>query len=218
MTVSLGALKTRVLGVLSKENNFQGFYTDAQIHEAVNDSLEYIYTKMMYRGEGWLYTIDYLNTVANTRTVALPSGVAVVHAVRYLDNEIYRPVFYDDQSQENQTGNTDQQTFHPFTYRLVGNNIYFDPVPSDVGNNYVQIEYTSYPARLVADNDDASAQLTNGLINFVKWRAASICRSLVGEAPAEWQRYQNEWQAEMEQIIARRIRETQTIKRFRTPY
>jgi len=217
MAVAFSTLKTNVLQLLSKENTYQGFYSDDQIKFAINDSLDYVYANMMFNGEGWINTITTLNTVANTETVALPTGTVVVHQVRYLQGDVYVPLQYDDNFDRSQFKTT-TETVYPTTYRLVGDNIFFNPVPSNVGTGTVQLEYSAFPTELSDPSDAASEQITRGLQRFVTYRAASICLTTTDRANSSWKEYEVQWWQYLQEIISKRVRAPQPIKDFRTVY
>lgn len=217
MAVALSTLKGDVLTLLSKTSGFQGFYSDEQVELAINDSLDYVYANMMFNGEGWLVTIGTLTTVAGQETVALPTGAVVVHQVRYLYEDVYKPLQYDDQFDKAQF-QTSIETVYPTTYRLVGDNIFFNPVPSVVGADHVQIEYSAFPTELVNDIDTTSQQITRGLRRFITYRAASICRTTTDRPNSSWKEYEVQWWQYLQELLSKRIRAPQPIKDFRTIY
>jgi len=217
MAVALSTLETNVLQLLSKENSYQGFYSDDQIKFAVNDSLDYVYANMMFNGEGWLNTIANLDSVAGSNNVALPAGAVVIHQVRYLHGNVYVPLQYDDDFDRYQYTGT-ENTVYPSTYRLVGDNIYFNPIPSAVGTGYVQLEYSAFPAELADPADQTSAQITRGLQRFVTYRASSICLTTTDRAQSPWKEYEIQWWQYLQDILSKRIRAPQPVKDFRTIY
>lgn len=217
MAVALSTLKTDVLTLLSKQSTYQGYYSDEQVELAINDSLDYVYANMMFNGEGWLVTIGKLTTVAGTETVALPTGAVVVHQVRYLVNDVYTPLVYDDSFDRAQF-QTSIETVYPTTYRLVGDNLFFNPVPSAVGTDYVQIEYSAFPTELADPSDTTSQQITRGLRRFITYRAASICRTTTDRPNSSWKEYEIQWWQYLQDLLSKRIRAPQPIKDFRTIY
>lgn len=217
MAVAFSTLKTDVLQLLSKDNSYQGFYSDDQIKFAVNDSLDYVYANMMFNGEGWITTIALLNTVAATEEVALPSGAVVVHQVRYKQGDVFVPLTYCDDFDKLQFTDS-SNTVYPSTYRLVGDNIYFNPIPSVVGTGLVQLEYSAFPSALSDPSDTASAQITRGLQRFVTYRAASICLTTTDRAQSPWKEYEIQWWQYLQDILSKRIRAPQAVKSFRTIY
>lgn len=217
MAVAFSTLKADVLQLLSKENTYQGFYSDDQIKYAVNDSLDYVYAHMMFNGEGWIQTIAALNTVAATEEVALPSGCVVIHAVRYKHGDVFVPLTYDDDFDRLQYPDT-VNVVYPTTYRIVANNIYLNPIPSVVGTGLLQLEYSAFPSSLSDPSDTAAAEITRGLQRFVTYRAASVCLTTTDRAQSPWKEYEVQWWAYLQEIMSKRIRAPQTIKSFRTVY
>ena len=213
MSVLLSDLETKVLNLLQKSPSYSGFYTQPKVIQIINECLDYVSARMMQEGNGWLQTIGYITTVANTPNYALPTGCAIVRSVRYLVNTIYAPLQPDGQEREAFLS-SDFQTQIPSRYRLVGGDIYFNPVPSLVGVNYLQIEYTGYPSELVNLGDAVVSQFERGLIHYVTYRAASILASTVGKADADWLKYESQWYKAMENIISRRNSTVQFVRSF----
>lgn len=215
MPATLAIMKQKILGILNKQPNYQGFYTNQKITDAINDSLDWIFANMMFVGQGWNKTIGYITTTPNTASYNLPNDTAVIDVVRYLINGTYIPLAYDEQSDNN--FNTTDKTVHvPLTYRIVANQIFFNPIPTEVGTNYLQIEYTKYPAQLAQDSDVIDTAITRGLENYVKWRSCSILASQVGKGVPEWSAYENEWYLHMKELVAQRVRQTRFISEFRS--
>jgi hypothetical protein len=213
MSVTLLDLETKVLSLLQKTAGYQGFYTTAKLVEAINDSLDYISARMMQEGNGWMQNIGYITTVANTDSYTLPTGCAIIRTVRFLINEVYVPITLDSQERDAFV-KSDVQTQVPCRYRLLGNKIFFNPLPAIVGTNTVQIEYTSYPTELANSNDVVDPQFERGLVHYLKYRCASILTSQNGKPNPDWVRYENEWYKVMEGIITRRNSGPQFIREF----
>ena len=211
---TLADLSTRILNILSKDSSsFTGYYTQSKVTDAINDGLDFIAASMMQAGEGWLQSLALLNTVAGVSTVALPSDCAIINEVRYLVNDTYVCLTYDDDSQRNQATVTGIIPY-PMTYRLLGNSISFNPVPGVTGTGTIQLDYAAYTPELAMQTDLLNGQFSRGLLNYVKWRAASQLVSQTGEGNRAWEKFEQEWYGKMKEITSKRIRAPQTIKPF----
>jgi hypothetical protein len=114
---------------------------------------------------------------------------------------------YDDQAFDTQIAATSSLTQCPYRYRIVADKIYFNPIPLLVGPNYIQIEYTSYPATLAADGD-----------SLLVYRTAGALVAQTGQAVAEWQIYEQQWFSVMQNIISKRNRVQCVIADFGGAY
>lgn len=214
MPTTLGAIKSSILAILNKESSYQGFYTTTKLNAAVNDSIDWVYANMMFNGQGWNKTIGYLTTAAATPSYSLPTDCAVIDVVRYLVGTTYVVIRYDDQS-DSDFAQASDTTYTPSSYRLVGNTIYFNPIPTNVGTNYVQLEYTKFPSILSNDNDSFDAAFTRGLENYVKWRACSQLVAQVGKPVPEWLEYERQWFSHLKTLVSQRTRQTRFVLPFR---
>jgi len=214
MPTTLGAIKSSILAILNKESNYQGFYTTTKLNAAVNDSIDWVYANMMFNGQGWNKTIGYITTLAGTASYSLPTDCAVIDVVRYLINGTYCVIKYDDQSDDSFSVPADT-TGSPGTYRLVGNSLFFNPIPTNVGANYIQLEFTKFPASLTSDVDAFDAAFSRGLENYVKWRSCSQLVAQVGRPVPEWQEYERQWYSHMTELISQRTRQTRFMGGFR---
>ena len=214
MAITLTDIQAEVLNILQKSPTYSGFYTADKVTRAVNESLAYVSARMMMEGNGWRQTIGYITTVANTASYALPTGCSIINAVRYLYNDIYVPMLYDDQSMNSQVAANTQLQLAPSRYRLVGNQLYFNPVPTFVGTNYVQIEYTTYPAKLTTGSDTLPEEIDQALYYYLVYRCADTLVAQTANAQPEWSLNTLQWYNAMESIISKRLRVFQVIGEF----
>lgn len=215
MALSLASLKLKILNILQKETSYQGFYTDSKLDQAVNESMDYIAARAMHEmGNGWFQEIAYITTVAATSGYTLPTGTCMVREVRYLSGDLYVPIRPIEAVDESWTL-TDTQVVFPWRYELIGSQIVFNPVPSIVGTNYLQLKITKFPTALVAGGDTLSAQFTNALEWYLIYRSASLLVMSVGNANPEWAQKEAEWYRVFESMITARIKKPKYIKDFR---
>lgn len=218
MAILLSEVQAEVLNILQKSPTYQGFYTTDKVTRAINESFAYVVARMMMEGNGWRQTIAYITSVANTPTYALPTDASIINAVRYRYGDVYVPLTYEDQSTTSQSASNSQVAGATGTYRLVGNQLYFNPVPQMVGTDYIQIEYTTYPAALSVGTDPVPTEFDKGLYYYVVYRSCGILVGQSGNAQPEWQLYEVQWFNVMENIISKRLRVQQVIGEFGGSY
>lgn len=215
MSLTRGDIKTKILTLVNKNSGYQGFMTDEKINDAIEDCLDYIAMHMFEAGEGWFNRFESVTVPAGTFYVDLPTGCAIVNAVRYLIGSTYVDLKYDDRSKQPVVKDTGQLTQYPTTYSLVnGNQIFLNPAPSITGTDQMQIEYTKYPDRLTSDLQTIDTQFSLGLLQFVKWRAASILMTSVGKPVSDWRDYEAQWFDRMKAEVSKRNRQSYFIKDF----
>ena len=218
MAFTLAQIRAEVLNILQKDASYQGFYTTDKCNRIINESMAYISARMMMEGEGWLQTIGFITTTANTPSYTLPTGCSIINSIRYLYSDVYLPMVYDDQAFDTQIAASSSLTQCPYRYRIVADKIYFNPIPLLVGPNYIQIEYTSYPATLAADGDSLLSQFDHGLYYYLVYRTAGALVAQTGQAVAEWQIYEQQWFSVMQNIISKRNRVQCVIADFGGAY
>lgn len=215
MALSLASLKLKVLNILQKETSYQGFYTDSKLDQAINESMDYIAARAMHEmGNGWFQELAYVTTVAGTSAYTLPTGTCMVREVRYLSGDVYVPLRPIEAVDEGWTANTSMVGF-PSRYELIGAQIVFNPVPSIVGTNFLQLKITKFPTALVAGVDTLSTQFTNSLEWYLIYRSASLLVMSVGNANPEWAQKEAEWYRVFESMITARIKKPKYVKEFR---
>ena len=214
MAILLSDISAEILNILQKAPSYSGFYTQDKVTRAVNECIAYVSARMHMEGEGWLQTIGYISTVAGTASYDLPTGCSIIHSVRYLYNDIYVPLVYDDQAMDTQVSGTAQLQLAPWRYRILQDKLYFNPIPTYVGTNTVQIEYTTYPDLLVNQSDALISQFSRGLYYYLVYRSAGMLVGQTGNAQPEWGGYEAQWYSVMENIVSKRLRVECTIKEF----
>ena len=213
--ITRGELKTSILTILNKDSGYQGFQTDEKINSAIEDCLRYVASKMFMAGEGWFSDIETLTMPASSFTADLPAGTAIVNAVRYLINDRYVDLEYDDQSRANLVKDATEKQQYPYSYRIINDNkLYFNPAPSQAGADQIQIETTKYPTALASDAEVINTQFNYGLLEYIKWRSCSLLMSSTGNPNAEWLRYEGQWFDVMNSLVSKRNRKTTYIREF----
>ena len=214
MAFLVSEIEGKVLRILQKTASTPGFYTPDRVRDAVQDAVDYVSVRMFRACNGeWLDSIRYFDTVSGQAVVDLPEDIAAIKAVRYLVGVEYTPLWYDTAFEDSQWAASSGVVQFPSRYRLLGNQIYFNPVLSQAGTQYLQIEYCAYPQALKTD-EFMPIQMDRAMMNYIKFRSASMLAASVGKANAEWVRFEDQWAKEIETLIDRRIHCTTYIREF----
>lgn len=212
--ISRGELKGRILRLLNKTPNNQGYFTDDKINDAIQETLDFIATEMFMVDEGWQTKIQYFDTTENQIKIDLPPHISLIKEVRYLWGNVYTTVRYDSANEQEQYAPGSGVTQWASRYRLVDNALYFNPVLTDTGPNFLQIEYMSYPQKILDDNMYLEPHFDNGMQHYIKYRSASILASSFGKSNKEWAGLEQEWYDKMLAIATRRNMQTTRIREF----
>jgi len=207
-------LKTQILNLLNKTSATVGFFSDAKVNDAIQDCLDFISLEMFMGGDGFLRKIVNLTSTAGSNTVSLPSSIAIIYEVRYLQGERYIPIPYRDGLELSEPLAVDDDIGFPASYRIIDNKLYFSPTPSETGAGYVQVEHAAYPAVLSSDTSNIDSEFGRAMIQYAKWRCASILASQVGKTYKDWQKYEDEWNVKMLQNVNLRIRGPSYVQEF----
>jgi len=213
MAITLGELERDVLELLQKEPGHQGYYTEQKCRAALQDCFDFVST-MMFDAQygGWLDKLQYLDTTDGQVTVDLPKDMAQLKVVRYKIEGNYIPLGYDKQEREMQTTEDSVDSGIPSRYRLVGNQIYFNPPIQDGGTNYLQLEFTAYPERFVSRLDKIGEAWNAAFRHFIKYRTATVLVSHKRDFNPPWAKLEQQWQFEVRKMISQRVITSGTIK------
>jgi hypothetical protein len=207
-------IKAKVLRIINKTAGYAGFHTDDHVNDVIQDAIDHIVSQSFMAGEGWFKVIGLVAMPAAGNTAALPTGCAIIEDIRYLVNDTYVPILIRDGDGMPQQAATGTTTSFPGYVRIVGTDMYFDPPPTETGADRIQIEYYAYPAELANDASVISAQLDRSMERYLTWRAASQLMAMAGKPNREWERYENEWAFNVQQILSKRVRQRTYIGEF----
>ena len=214
MAFLVSEIEGKVLRLLQKSAGTQGFFTPDKVRDSVQDSVDYVSVRMFRAVNGeWMDSIRYFDTVSGQSNIPLPEDMACIKAVRYLVGNAYVPLMYDPSYESAQWSGQSGVVAYPSRYRLVGNCIYFNPQISQAGTQYLQIEYASYPQQ-ITDDGFMPLQMDRAMLNYIKFRSASLLAASVGKPSTEWTKFENQWATEIEILIDKRIQVTTTIREF----
>jgi hypothetical protein len=180
----------------------------------IQDAIDHITSQSFMAGEGWFKVVGLVAMPAAGNTAALPTDCAIIDDVRYLINDMYVSIPFTDGDGQPQQASSGTVTQFPQSVRLVGTNLYFNPPPSETGADRIQIEYYAYPTELALDASVLSPQLDRSMERYITWRAASQLMAMAGRPNRDWERYENEWLFNVQQILAKRVRQRSYIGEF----
>lgn len=213
MPLSRGELKGQVLRLLMKNAKFTGAYQDATIYDAIQEAMDFVATHMFIADQGWLDKIEYRDTEANCISAPIPETWAMVKEVRYLFGDVYVPLVYETASKDYQYSNQSGARQYAYTYRIVDNQIYFNPPMAAGGPKYLQIEYTAFPKFLQKDGDTIEPQFNRCFTNFMKYKSASILSATTEKPSRPWAKEEADWYYKMQELVAKRnMQSTQLLE------
>lgn len=174
--ISKGQIKAMVWRYLNKTPDKPGFYTSDKLDDAIEEGLLSIAIAMFESGEGWLTKYIYLDVTTGQVSVDIPGNVALVREVRLgADGGVYTPLVYDDRSRSpSYVGPAADYIANTSGYRILGNQIVFDPPLSTGGTRSLQIEAVYLPKTLVNDDEVLDPQFSGAAIQYLKYRVCSI--------------------------------------------
>lgn len=211
-------LQNDIYEILQKTSTAYGLYTPAKVQAMINDSLDYIASKMMKVTNGWLVKRAYANIVADDPEVTMPTDLAIINFVKIMSETggtEYYPLNYSDNSEGTTTTESLPVGQNSNTFHFVDGKLYLEPTPSTAITNGILFEYIAYPAALSADNSELSTDMDlRPFVNYVKWRSASMIYSLGSEGAPSWSAYENQWYQASIELISRRFRQPTVIKSF----
>lgn len=216
MAISRSDLQAQIYDIISKSPTAYGLITPQKVNAAIQDSLDFISTKMMKIMGGWLTSIAYADIEAGNPYVELPPGLAIVNFVKRKNAAgDYEPLdFYENYN--NPTVTTQVATTSVGFYRFSSGKLYLEQIPQTDLENGIMFDGVFYPDQLISDGSEISGDLDNrAFINYAKWRSASQLHSLSSDAAPTWAASEIEWKQASLEIIARRFREPTTIQGFR---
>lgn len=214
MAISRLDLKDRVIRFLNKTSNFPGFYDDDKLNDAVQEAADYVATHMFIGGEGWLVSIDAHNTTAGQSIHALSSDVALIREVRYKIGDIFVPLTYNDRTDQASYDSTSGVRQFANQYKLVGNNIVFDPPLAEGGTGYLQIESLKYPTAFTSDGSTLGDQFQRAFQWYMKYKTASILAGSIEKDVRTWGQEEAEWFNVMINLVNRRNMKFTRIREF----
>lgn len=212
--LSRGELKGKIWRFLNKTSQLPGYYDDAKMNDAIQESLNYISVQMFLAAEGWLTKYLYFDTQDGQTSVDLPGNVALIREVRYKVSDVYYALPYNDQEGGFSYIGTGVQQAFGYAYRLLGRQIVFDPPLSDGGERFLQLEIVYYPTVMLDDNEIIDPQFDAACCEFLKYKCASILSASIEKEFLPWAKLEDQWEEKMKAVTTRRILSSTPIREF----
>lgn len=214
MALTRGELKGKILRLLMKSAKYPGFYDDDRINDAIEEALDFVATEMFLANEGWQTKIMYLSTEPGQVTIDVPVAASMIKEVRYLFGTVYVRMAYDDASEMDQYQDTSGVRQFAYMYRIVDNQLYFNPPMAQGGENNIMLEYMAYPKRLQNDTDFLESHFDNAMNHYVKYHAASVLAASIEKFVVSWSGIQDSWYTKMRDIVIKRNLQSTPIREF----
>lgn len=209
-----GEIAGRILRLVNKTAAVPGFYTPQKINDSIEEALDFLAVEMFLAGEGWQDKMKFFTTVAGQITLPITGDVAMIKEVRYLFGGEYLPLVYDDGSRQSQVQPTSGIAQYPGSYRIVDNQLYFNPPLMEGGTDYIQLEYTTFPKRVANDSDVIEGHLWKPFIHWVTYWCATRLVSGLGKAMPDWAKQESLWYGKVQAVIVKRNLQTTFIREF----
>ena len=214
MPTTLAEMKGQVYRLLMKTAAYPGFYQPETVQDAIQEAMDFVAADMFIANEGWQTKIKYITTEAGQLCVPIPEGCAMIQQVRYKFATYYQPMVYDDGSNATQYSNDSGVRQWAYQYRIVDNDLYFNPPMAEGGTDYIQLEYMGYPKRLQSDNDFMESHFDFSMQHFIKYKAASILAASLEKPVIPWAVQEAQWYDKMLAIVVKRNLQATQIKEF----
>lgn len=214
MALTRGEIAGRIIRLVNKTSSNPGFYTPAKINDSIEEAMDFLGVEMFLAGEGWLDKFRYLDTVAGQVSLPISGDVSMIREVRYLFAGEYLPLTYDDGSRKSIVQESQGLNQYPGCYKVLDNALYFNPPLIEGGSAYILLEYTTFPKRLVNDNDVIEGQFFKPFVHWVTYWAATRLVSGIGTALPDWAKQESLWWGKVQAVIVKRNMQTTMIKEF----
>lgn len=214
MAVTRGELKGKILRVLYKSARFTGAYDPQTIDDAIDEAMDAVASEMFTADEGWQKKIMYLDTVPGQISIDLPVSAALISQVRYQFANEYILLGYDQQWEQGQWVPNSGMTQWPNSYSVIDNALYFSPALAEGGAAYLQLTVQSWPKRLRDDSDYFESQYDNSMMNFMKYKAASMLVAGIEKNVVPWAQQEAFWYQAFKNIVITRNQQSQPIREF----
>ena len=214
--ISKGQLKGLVWRYLNKTANKPGFYTSDKLDDAIEEAMISVAVAMFEAGEGWLTKYIYLDVSAGQVSVDIPGNVALIREVRLgSEGGVYVPLVYDDRSgAASYVGPAADYIANTSCYRILGNQIVFDPPLATGGDKALQIEAVYLPKTIVKDDEVLNPQFNGVAVQYLKYRICSILAGSIEKTSITWSGEERKWEAQLSTILNRRVLSSTVIKDF----
>lgn len=212
--ISVADLTEDILSVLNKSSSYYGFFEPAKVQKAIEDSCDWMDTIMMQANQGIFLNIIYLAGAQGQIEVPIPNDLSMIKAVRILIGNVYRKLDYNDQTQYSVTDPSGGWQGWPFTYRLKGQNLHFNPPLIEGNVRLFELEYLAYPSSFTGGGTFLAPRYDKACQQYLKWRSCSLLAAGIGKQRinVEWKQYEEQFFQMMVTLINQKNNVPTTIK------
>ncbi len=213
--ITRAEIKYQIWTRLNKSPSNPGFYTENKINSVIQESIDFIAAEQMLADEGFCHKMELLNTVSGMTDLAIPNDVAMIIELRYLINDVFYPMAYDQQFGQLQwaSGSGVVQQY-PGSYRIVDNNFHFNPPLGVGGVGFAQLEFMAYPRRFTKDSDVLAGQFDRAMYWFIIYKSCNLLAGQVQQTVDDWQTNEGLWYGKAMQMINMRTRQVIPVRDF----
>lgn len=215
MGITRGAIKFEILTRLQKTARTKGYYTDPKMNSAIAEAMDYVATEMMLADEGWNHKIDYVDVPSGTVAIPMKSHWSMIAEVRFLSGDAYSPLGYDQNygGTESSPASGETQSW-PGSYRIIDNQLYFNPAINAGGDRFIQVEYFCYPSKLLSDNDTVDPSIDRAMFWFIVYHSVAMLGGQVEQTNDSLQAQEAKWLGRIRDIISMRTRQVIPVRDF----
>lgn len=213
MAITRAKVKYEIWTRLNKTPSTPGFYTDAKLTSAIEESMDFVATEQMLADEGWRHKLDYLSPAPGAVSIAIPADASQILELRYLVGNVYVPMTYNQAWQEARWAGSSGVVQSPDSYSIMDNNFYFSPPIGVGGLNYLQLEFLAYPRRIREDSEALPNEFDRATFWFLVYQSCSILDTQLTQT-VNWSDLANTWYNRIVAMINMRTRQSIPIRNF----
>lgn len=173
-----GKLITSVRNLLGQPNPNNSFWTDAELLGYLNDAVSMYFAEVVKNSDGYFKASpSYLNIVANTETVALPTDCFEVVALYIQRTTGWEMLEYRNDLTGGfltTDGTSNSLNYAPY-YTFQGNNIVLRPVPNFSASSVLRLDYIAFPDQMVNGGDSMTNQVSPVFKQLIEMYA--VCKA-----------------------------------------
>lgn len=199
---------------LNKTPQTPGFFTQDKVNTIIQEGLDFLGSEQMLADEGFNKQLEYLPAAAGAVSINIPFDMAMLCEVSYLVGDIYMPLTYDSDFGKPQWAGSSTVQPYPCTYKIINNNLYFNPPIGVGGPKVLQIQFNAYPPRLTKDSSVIPAQFDRAMLWYLVYSSCNSLSGLMQQTVDDWQRQEAKWYQKAIQMIGMRTRQVIAIQDF----
>lgn len=214
MGISRGQIKFEMLTRLQKTSKTKGYFTDDKMNSVITEALDYLATEMMLADQGWNHKLEYADAPQGMVTLPMKPQWSMIAEIRFRTGNGYAPLSYDQRYGTSENAVDSGASGGPGSYRIIDNQIYFNPPVGEGGDAYIQIEFFAYPPKLLTDNDTVDPSIDRCMFWFIVYHSISMLGGQVEQGNDSLMAQEAKWLGRVRDIISMRTRQTIAITDF----